>query len=88
MIRSSVSTKPISRILDIGDLRSGNFCDLPIRYKSMGNKLSPLYLLWRKHYLTGTGNDAVTPRRRREIMRFEITELLSVMTDYQIIEFS
>ena len=30
MIRSSVPTKCISRIFDIGDLRSGHFRDLPI----------------------------------------------------------
>ena len=30
MKRSSVATKPISRIFYIGDLRSGHFCDLPI----------------------------------------------------------
>ena len=36
MIRSSVPTKCISWIFDIGDLRSGHFRDLHIRYKSMG----------------------------------------------------
>ena len=46
MMRSSVPTKRISRIFDIGDLRSGHFCDLPIM--SMGKKSTPLYLLWRK----------------------------------------
>ena len=30
MMSSSVPTKRISRIFDIGDLRSGHFCDLPI----------------------------------------------------------
>ena len=39
-------TKRISRIFDIGDLRSGHFCDLPIM--SMGKKSTPLYLLSRK----------------------------------------
>ena len=42
-------TKRISRIFDIGDLRSGHFCDLPITYKSMGKKSTPLYLHWPKH---------------------------------------
>ena len=48
MMRSSVPTKRISRICDLCVLRSGHFCDLPIRYKSMGEKSTPLYLFWRK----------------------------------------
>ena len=36
IIRSSVPTKCISRICDIGDLRSGHFRHLPIIGKSMG----------------------------------------------------
>ena len=47
MIRSSMPTKLISRIFDIGDIRSGHFCDLPIM-SVMGNKSTPIYLLWRK----------------------------------------
>ena len=46
MMRSSVPTKLISWIFYIGDLRSGHFCDNPI--KSMGKKWTPLYLLCRK----------------------------------------
>ena len=38
MMRSSVPTKRISRICDIGDLRSGHFCDIPIIGKWMGKK--------------------------------------------------
>ena len=44
-------TKRISRIFDIGDLRSGHFCYLPII--SMGKKSTLLYLLWRKRFLSG-----------------------------------
>ena len=48
---SSVPTKRISWIFDIGDLRSGHFCDLPNpHYKSMGKKSTLLYLLWRKRF--------------------------------------
>ena len=60
MIRSSVPTKRISRIFDIGDLRSGHFCDLPIISQWAKNQLcfSPIdlyfigaiYLLWRKRF--------------------------------------
>ena len=48
MKRLSVPTKRLSWIFDIGDIRSGHFCDLPIHYKSMGKKWTPLYLLWRR----------------------------------------
>ena len=48
MVRLSVPTKRISRIFDIGDLRSGHFCDLLIIPNSMGKKSTPLFLLWRK----------------------------------------
>ena len=52
MMRSSVPTKRISWIFDIGDsVRSGHFCDLPNpHYKSMGKKSTLLYLLWRKRF--------------------------------------
>ena len=39
MMRSSVPTKRISRIFDIGDLRSGHFCDLPIISQWAKNRL-------------------------------------------------
>ena len=42
MIRSSVPTKCISRIFDIGDLRSGHFRDLPIISQWAKNKLPVL----------------------------------------------
>ena len=45
MIRSSVPTKCISWIFDIGDLRSGHFRDLPITYKSMGKNYTPCFML-------------------------------------------
>ena len=48
MMKSSVPTKPLSRIFYISDFRSGDFCDLPIIPKSMDKKSTPLYLLWRK----------------------------------------
>ena len=49
MMRLSVPTKRISRIFDIGDLRSGHFCDLPI-ISQWAKKSTPLYLLWRKRF--------------------------------------
>ena len=48
MMSSSVPTKRISRIFDIGDLRSGHFCDLPI-ISQWEKKSTPLYLHWPKH---------------------------------------
>ena len=45
MIRSSVPTKCISRIFYIGDLRSGNFRDLPIIGESMSKNLTPCFML-------------------------------------------
>ena len=42
-MRSSVPTKRISRIFDIGDLRSGHFCDLPIISQWAKNKLRYIY---------------------------------------------
>ena len=39
MMRSPVPTKRISRIFDIGDLRSGHFCDLPIISQWAKNQL-------------------------------------------------
>ena len=57
MMRSSVPTKRISQIFDIGDLRSGHFCDLPIR-SQWEKKSTPLYLLcckpiWVESYRIG-----------------------------------
>ena len=46
MIRSLVPTKRISRIFDIGDLRSGHFCGLSIISQFTKKKSTPLYLLW------------------------------------------
>ena len=43
MMRSSVPTKRISRIFDIGDLRSGHFCDLPIISQWAKNQLCYIY---------------------------------------------
>ena len=43
MMRSSVPTKRISRIFDIGDLRSGHFCDLPIISQWAKNQLRYIY---------------------------------------------
>ena len=34
---------------DIGDLRSGHFCDLPI-ISQWAKKSTLLYLLWREHF--------------------------------------
>ena len=42
MISSSVPTKRLSRIFDIGDLKSGHFCDLPII--SQWAKIQPRYI--------------------------------------------
>ena len=47
MMKSSVPTKRISRIFDIGDLRSGHLCDFPI-ISQWAKKSTPLYLLSRK----------------------------------------
>ena len=43
MMRSSVPTKRISRIFDIGDLRSGHFCDHPIICQWAKNQLRYIY---------------------------------------------
>ena len=43
MMNSSVPTKRISRIFDIGDLRSGHFCDLPIISQWAKNQLRYIY---------------------------------------------
>ena len=48
VMSSSVPTKRISQIFNIGDIRSGHFCDLPI-ISQWSKKSTPLYLLWRKH---------------------------------------
>ena len=52
MMRSSVPTKRISRIVDIGDLRSGHFCDLPIIGQWTKNNLFVLFTL-AQAYLSG-----------------------------------
>ena len=54
MMRSSVPTKRISWIFDIGDLRSGHFCDLPITYKSMGQKINSVIFTLAQAFLSGT----------------------------------
>ena len=43
MMRSSLPTKRISWIFDIGDLRSGHFCDLPIISQWAKNQLCYIY---------------------------------------------
>ena len=43
MMRSSVPTKRISWIFDIGDFRSGHFCDLPIISQWAKNQLCYIY---------------------------------------------
>ena len=48
VMSSSLPTKRISQIFNIGDIRSGHFCDLPI-ISQWSKKSTPLYLLWRKH---------------------------------------
>ena len=42
-MKLSVPTKRISRIFDIGDLRSGHFCDLPIISQWAKNQLRYIY---------------------------------------------
>ena len=42
-MKSSVPTKRISWIFDIGDLRSGHFCDLPIISQWAKNQLCYIY---------------------------------------------
>ena len=53
MMRSSVPTKRISLIFDIGDLRSGHFCDLPIRYISQWAKINSVIFSLAQAYLSG-----------------------------------
>ena len=51
MMRTSVPTKHISRIFDIGDLRSGHFCDLPII--SQWAKINSVIFTLAQAYLSG-----------------------------------
>ena len=52
MIRSSVPTKRISWIFDIGDLRSGHFCDLPI-ISQHGQKINSVIFTLAQAFLSG-----------------------------------
>ena len=49
-MRLSVSTKRISRIFHIGDLRSGHFCDLPL---VNGKKIKSVIFTLAQAYLSG-----------------------------------
>ena len=51
MMRSSVPTKRISWIFDIGDLRSGHFCDLPII--SQWEKINSVIFTLAQAFLSG-----------------------------------
>ena len=51
-MRSSVPTKRISWIFDIGDLRSGHFCDLPIKVN--GQKINSVIFTLAQAFLSGT----------------------------------
>ena len=57
MIRSSVPTKCLSRIFDIGDLRSGHFRDLPII--SQWTKINSLFYASSWAYMNGIASGKV-----------------------------